>query len=470
MFHILATFSMFTFYYKCWNRSTKQQNMERTAIEKDEAMRKALLDIRENKISLRKAAQKYELSRSTIHDRLLGKVGEGPTKMGPDPYLSVEEETLISQWCMDVSQCGFPLKREDLLNTVQKIIIDSKRSTPFKNNRPGKTWLSCFFKRHPELTMREAETITKGRAVITKEFISKWFRDLYQYLESSGYLDIMEDPTRIFNGDETSFCLCPKTGKVIAPTGYKNIYQVQAGNEKETLTVLMVFSADGNMLPPMVVFPYLRPPKDVVASMPEGWFLGRSESGWMKSETFYEYVANCMDLWLDENQIKRPVILFVDGHKSHLTLHLSKFCDERRIILYALPANTTHMMQPADVSVFKPLKSDWKRTVREWQEQNLGEQLNKKNFCPLLEKAIASDKNLKLTIQNGFRKCGLFPLDPNAVDYTKCVKNTIEKLHHKKSCEDTKLKYENAIEVILMLTTKLTNLRGRQFDSGNNKK
>ena len=221
--------------------------------------------------------------------------------MGPDPYLSAEEERLISQWCMDLSRCGFPLKREDLLNTVQKIITDNKKSTPFKNNKPGKTWLSCFFKRHPELTMREAERITKGRAVIIEEYIAKWFRELREYLQSSGYEEIMEDPSRIFNGDETSFCLCPKTGKVIAPKGFKNIYQVQAGTEKETLTVLMVFSADGNMLPSMVVFPYLRPPKDVVASMPESWFLGRSESGWMKSETFFEYIANGMDVWLEMN-------------------------------------------------------------------------------------------------------------------------------------------------------------------------
>jgi hypothetical protein len=81
----------------------------------------------------------------------------------------------------------------------------------------------------------------------------------------------------------------------------------------------------------------------------------------MKSEIFYEYVVNWVNSWITENDISRPVILFVDGHKSRMSLHLSIWCDENEIILHALPANTTHIMQPADVSVFKPLKSQWKK-------------------------------------------------------------------------------------------------------------
>ena len=49
-----------------------------------------------------------------------------------------------------------------------------------------------------------------------------------------------------------------------------------------------------------------------------------------------------------------------------MTLELSKFWEENVIILYALPS-TTQIMQPADVCVFKPLKTEWKKTVREWQ-------------------------------------------------------------------------------------------------------
>ncbi|XP_031329226.1 U2 snRNP-associated SURP motif-containing protein-like [Photinus pyralis] len=62
-------------------------------------------------------------------------------------------------------------------------------------------------------------------------------------------------------------------------------------------------------------------------------------------------------------------------------------------------------------------------------------------------------------IINGFRKCGLFPLDPNNVDYTKCVKNELERKRHdvepveKISYEDT----EAAKKVIKTLERKLKN-------------
>ncbi|KAF2885884.1 hypothetical protein ILUMI_20292, partial [Ignelater luminosus] len=104
-------------------------------------------------------------------------------------------------------------------------------------------------------------------------------------------------------------------------------------NKKELLTVLMTFTTSGKICPPLIVFPYVRPPKAVVQSMPETWVLGRSDN----------------------------------GHKSHMTLALSEFCNKDQIILYALPPNTTHILQPADVSVFRLLKEGWKNTIRKWQ-------------------------------------------------------------------------------------------------------
>ncbi|KAJ8964285.1 hypothetical protein NQ314_005019, partial [Rhamnusium bicolor] len=102
------------------------------------------------------------------------------------------------------------------------------------------------------------------------------------------------------------------------------------------------------------------------------------------------------------------------------------------IILYALPPNATHMMQPADVSVFKPLKSEWKNTVHDWaiQPKNINSTLTKSKFCPLLQRTL-NKENLATTIKNGFRKCGLFPYNPNVVDYSKCTQNNIEKLKEK---------------------------------------
>ena len=125
-----------------------------------------------------------------------------------------------------MAKCGFALKTDDMLHTVQQIVKEDNRPNPFKDSRPGRRWYLGFMKRNPELALLTSEGITKGRAVVTEEYVRKWFSELYEYLKQQNVKDILSDPNRIFNGDETSFSMCPKTGKVIAPKGYKNIYNL----------------------------------------------------------------------------------------------------------------------------------------------------------------------------------------------------------------------------------------------------
>lgn len=438
----------------------------------EKALRDALFEIRENNVSVRKASRIYGVPKTTLHDRLSGRIAEKPRKMGPPPVLNEAEEKAIVEWCVNLAKSGFPRKMDDVLNTVQKIILskvtetnNANKKIPFVNGRPGKKWYSAFFRRNPELVHRSAENLSKGRAVLTVETIKKWFDDLKQYLKTENAEEILQDPTRIYNGDETSLALCPKTGKIIAPRGHKNVYQIVSGKEKEALTVLLVVSASGAIAHPCVVFPYLRPPKDIRESMDPSWCLGLSETGWMRSEVFYEYVANSFNPWLEASNIKKPILFFIDGHKSHLTMSLSEFCTNNGIILYALPPNATHIIQPCDVSVFKPLKTDWQATVREWQmnEMNINQVLTKAKFCPLLKKVL-QNPNLPESIRNGFRRCGLFPFDPNAVDYSKCVQNVLEKLDSNNETNTTPITNEYIEITTNTLRALQSNLEDRGVD------
>lgn len=276
-------------------------------------------------------------------------------------------------------------------------------------------------RRHPNISIRTSEHVTAASACISEKDIRKWFNDIYQYLKEEQLCDILNDPSRVFNGDETGFSLCPKTKAVLAPKGSKDVYEVATSNAKENLTVMFTFSAAGVMCHPMLIFNYKRIPQDIVNSVPPNWGIGHSESGWMKSETFYEFVANIFHPFLLLNNIKLPVILFVDGHKSHLTYELSKLCIDLQIILIALYPNSTRILQPADVAAFRPLKEGWKKGVFEWRKQNsVSTAVTKKDFAPILEKVINETINPDI-LKNGFRACGLYPWNPDNINFNKCL-------------------------------------------------
>ncbi|KAG5885270.1 hypothetical protein JTB14_025967 [Gonioctena quinquepunctata] len=214
----------------------------------EESLEKALHAIRENNLGIREASRKYGVPRGTIQDRLHGRVKEGPRK---NRISSMQ----LKKWSLQ------------------------EKKNPFKHNKPGEKWYQSFLKRQKNSALREAEGLSKARAIISEESIRKLFRKLKLYLQRAEASDILTDPSRIFNGDETSFAMCPKSGKVLAPKGYKNVYEIKRGSEKETITVLLVFLADGKTLTTRVVFPFVRPNKAIVYSVLSEWFIGRSESG-----------------------------------------------------------------------------------------------------------------------------------------------------------------------------------------------
>lgn len=336
--------------------------------------------------------------------------------MGPPTILTAQEETFLVQWIMLIQQRHFPITKTMLLDSVEKIIKKTKRQNPFKNNRPGDKWFKSFLRRHPELSSRVAQNLTPARENVTEKQIRHWFDEVREYLNSSNLFDITNEPKRVFNADESAFYLNPKGSKVLARKGDKNIYSV-GGDEKDNLTVLLTANAAGQVAPPMILFTYSRVPTHIAMSIPSSWGIGNSESGWMCSATFYEYIANIFVPWLDKEKIERPILLFIDGHKSHLTLHLSNFCMDNGIELVALFPNSTHLLQPMDVAVFRPLKNAWKNEIQKWRSANGGIKVLKQNFGALFGKAL--EHVTETTVKNGFRVSGICPFNVENVKFEK---------------------------------------------------
>ena len=304
--------------------------------------------------------------------------------------------------------------------TINKYL--QKRVTKFKNNLPGRKWCSSFLERHPNISLRVSQNLSKSRANVTEESIRDWHAKVYAYLETNNIMEIVNDPSRILNMDETAIYLNPKSDKILTEKGDKGAYSVASNDEKECITTLIAGSAFGMMTPPMILHSYKRAiPTKVVQSTEADWGLGLTESGWMTAKTFYEYIANIFFKWLIQLNIRLPCILFVDGHTSHLTLPLSQFCKMNKIILVALHPNAAHILQPLDVAVFRPLKVAWKNCVKQWKFDNLGARIRKEDFAP--KKAI-ENTDTERHLKSGFKVCGLYPFDANSIGYKRLVRHT----------------------------------------------
>ncbi|KAI4466761.1 hypothetical protein MML48_2g00008229 [Holotrichia oblita] len=445
-------------------------------------------------MSKKQASVVYGVPRTTKIFRLSEKFVK--INHGPSPILTSEEELTLCRW-LDVSaKKGFPRRKDDIAASVKEFLDIAPRKNPFKNNTPGDGWFKAFFRRHPQLCFRTSEAVTaassarkwlldpKGApaadrplvmrqnresahtpqdkearnqlpardrhlserpgepgerrpnasSAVSESDIRKWFNSIADYLIQEGYMNILQD---LFNGDECNFQLCPKGQRVVALKGTRNVYEIDVGQAKSTLTVMFTFSATGEVTAPMIIYPNKRRTLEISKSLPADWGYGISDNGWMKAEVFYEYISQVLYPYLKKHNTKFPIILFVDGHSTHMTYNVSILCSQLEIILIALYPNATRLLQPADVVAFKPLKNGWKKGVNEWRRSNL----TKEKFAPILKLAIDNHLNRDI-LKNGFRACGLFPWNPDSLDYSKCPGKSTQLLRTTNIQPTVKMNYE----------------------------
>lgn len=143
-----------------------------------------------------------------------------------------------------------------------------------------------------------------------------------------------------------------------------------------------------------------------------------AENGSMQRENFYEYITNIWLPFLKKLQVVFPVILYCDGHVSHISIPLVSFCRKNQIEIIILYPHATHITEPLDTSFFAPLKGEvWTIYVVEWTRKRGRRGLKKEDFAQVLELALDSWSNKKPSVISGFVRAGLYPLDKNKPEY-----------------------------------------------------
>ena len=169
-------------------------------------------------------------------------------------------------------------------------------------------WWERFRARHPNLTLRKGEPLSRARMKVTdRSVLDRYYDLLYHILVSN---DLLNKPAQIFN---CGIPLCHKTGKVITDKKQKHPYTVTSG-DKTQITVLACGNAAGYAIPPMVIYDRKGlNPEWLIGEVP-GTAYGLSDNGWMDSELFLGWFQNH---FLHTAPKARPLLLIMDGHSKH---------------------------------------------------------------------------------------------------------------------------------------------------------
>ncbi len=127
------------------------------------------------------------------------------------------------------------------------------------------------------------------RAIAQDEVVIRRYYDLLE--ETLVEHGILNDPTKIFNCDETGMPLSPKPLKIICKKGDKNPSCI-TGDTRNQVSVLVCTSAAGYVLPPYVIFDRKTLNQDLTRGEVPGTVYGLSSSGWMDTELFKEWFLN----------------------------------------------------------------------------------------------------------------------------------------------------------------------------------
>jgi hypothetical protein len=170
-------------------------------------------------------------------------------------------------------------------------------------------------------------------------------------------------------------------------------------------------------MPPLVIAPG--------KGVSEGWLpqenrwadlmLAATDSGWIDTAVFNRW----FDRFIDHVHLKRqllgvareePALLVLDGHSSHISLAMFERAEENSLVVYVLPAHTSHVSQPLDVACFSTWHCQFGLALSKRRTERPAEPISRSLYIELMEAPWAAALSPG-NIASGFKATGIFPFD-----------------------------------------------------------
>ncbi|KAL0227419.1 hypothetical protein RCL1_003563 [Eukaryota sp. TZLM3-RCL] len=238
-----------------------------------------------------------------------------------------------------------PVHVKDLVEWGKEI-VGTESILQFSNG-----WVTGFLRRH-NLVLRQ----TNQQVIVAPAVLVQRVKDFYQYFWNT--LGNGRFHSRnIINLDETAVFI-DGGNTTLEQKGTKKVSVIKSGFEKVRITALLAARADGSKMKPTVIIKRSSGPGFEERS---NCYVLYSTKSWITGALF--------KLWLEHvfsvEELRYSLFVFdaAPGHRSQLA---KNFLEESGATFAIIPGGATSVLQPADVSWFKPFKTSLRERVRDW--------------------------------------------------------------------------------------------------------
>ena len=249
---------------------------------------------------------------------------------------------------------------------------------------------------------------------------------------------LKDKPHLIFNVDEKGITPDHSPPHVVTdssakPPAVKTV-------KSQTITSLGCGSASGYTIPPYFVFPGKRFSEKLMQGATPGAAGCVSESVWSNSEIFKSYLKDHFIKYVPGRTDDHVLLLF-DGHKSHISVDVITWAQSYNIIMYVLPAHTSHILQPLDVGCYGPFQRIYNNECHKTMYTN-SSVITRYNVCEIACKVYPKAFS-PTNLQSAYKKAGVFPLDRNAVSETTLAPAEVFNFDTENAQLEVEINYDN---------------------------
>lgn len=300
------------------------------------------------------------------------------------------------------------------------------------NNRPSYSWYRSFLERHKSrISSRVVENLDPKRWKVSLPAVESLYKIMQMLIQRYPGLPA----SNVCNLDETNLTPERRKSRVLAARGARRTHTL-CNEARFSMTCLPVVFADGTYMPPHFIVKGKKRPRwwgspEYQAMLASTVFaeasLSVQDNGWMDTVIFLTWFQEkFLPFTADRRSAVTPVILVLDNFSGHVHPEVLQKAKDNHVIMVGLPPHSTHITQPLDVTLMKPLKDYWSNAITSLQVKQPWERYTEQDviklLCePTLTLGVQPENGLPWSpwskaftpanIKSAFATTGLWPID-----------------------------------------------------------